>query len=425
MIKENDVLTLEAIDIDYQGNGVCKYDDMVIFVKKMITNEVALVKITSIKKNFAAADIVKLIKKSKDRRDNDTHSLGSLNLIHLTDQAQIKWQEKTTKDTFLKIAGLDVEINKSIFSSKSVYYRNKAVFHVMNSRYITLGLYQDNELKLKKTNEFILVDNVINKFLRIINESQIIVGSELYHVVFRVNSNNQILITFVSTKEDFDGLDDLIFLLRKHEEVIGITVNLKKDIKRILGDKSKTVFKDNLIDMSLDKYKISVNDRSFYQINSSIIKPLYDEIKEEINEKDIVIDAFSGVGSIGFYLSEKASKIILIDNNLENIEMAHKTKSDNNINNVEIIKANVEDKLQDINADVLIVDPPRNGLFPMAKEAILDNGYKKLIYLSCDPKTLARDIKELVDKYDIKKVVPIRMFPQTTSIETLVVLELK
>ena len=426
MLRENDSITVTAVDMDYKGNGVCKYDAQVIFVAGMLTNEIALVKIKEIRKSFAVGELVKLIKKSDARRDVDNLSanLGSLDLIHLSDIDQVKWQEKTTIESFKKIGDIDVVLEETIQSSKTLYYRNKAVFHVLESDILTLGLY-NKEFKLERVDDFLLSDKLINKFVKLINNARIRIEDELYHIVFRVNGNNQILITLVATLPEFEGLDALIRLLRGCEEVVGITVNFKKNFKKILSEDSIVIWKNNLIEMEIDDLKIEINDRAFFQINSNIVSDLYNKIEKIVPKDSIVIDAFCGVGAIGFYLKDKAKRVYMIDNSQENINMATEMIVKNTVGNVEVILGDVEKELSEIEADVLIVDPPRNGLFDETKEVILKNEYKQLIYLSCDVKTLVRDINMLKDKYEIVNVIPIRMFPQTTSLETLVVLSLK
>ena len=426
MLKENDNVTLTAVDLDYKGNGVCKCDSQVIFVAGLLKEETALVKIKEIKKNFGIGELKKIIKKSPFRREIDTldSNLGSLDLVHLIDSKQLEWQEKTTIETFKKIAEMDIKTNGFICSAKTVYYRNKAVFHVLEKDILTLGLY-NKEDTLERVDNFLLADPLINKFVKIINNARIHIEDELYHIVFRVNNKNQILITLVATLKEFDGLDALLRLLKPYDEVVGITINFKKNFKSILSDESIVVYKTNSIEMEIDDFSIVINDRSFFQINSSIINELYAKIGSYIKKDSTVIDAFCGVGSIGFYLAKHVKKIYMIDNNKENILMANNMKERNNFKNIEIIHGDVEQELSNMHADVLIVDPPRNGLHDETKTVIIENEYKTLIYLSCDAKTLARDINSLKDKFDIVSVIPIRMFPQTTSLETLVVLSLK
>lgn len=417
-------ITIEVIDLDFKGQGVSRHEGYVIFTPGLLVGEQAIVEIEKIKKSFANANIVEILKVSK-KRVHDSSMLGSIELYHLNVDDQIKWQEKVTRDTFSKIAQFNVDLMPTITDQRFTHYRNKSVFHVLDEPMIKVGMYLKNYL-LTETQQFVLSDKVTNKFLNLINRSMIPVEKNvLKHIVFRSNEKEEILITFVSTKEEVKGLDLLVKRLSAHEEVQGITLNIKDHQKRILGSKSIVLYGKNLIRQSLDQFELPINDRSFFQINFPVMKKTFNIIKQHLMKDVDVTEAYSGIGVIGLSLLDHIKTLTMIESNHENVLMAENILNKYNIDKVSLIEARAEDIIEEYQADVLIVDPPRQGLMPKLIDKIKDIDFKQIIYVSCDVKTLARDYQLLSEKYDIAYLYPIRMFHHTISIETLMILNKK
>lgn len=426
MLTVGSQITGKAMDVDYLGQGIVKHEDFVIFVKGMITDEVADIKITKLKKHFAEGVIESLVESSSDRRSHEDEFLGSMDLIHMSDERQLLWQTKLTSDTLKKIADLDVSIENIITDHHYFNYRNKAVFHVMNRDQLSLGLYHEDGRGLSAVDHFVLSDHVTNQIIRQLNQAKILVDYTTFkQIAIRSNLEQKALVTLISTKKSFRGLKQVIDVLKEIDGVIGITLNIKDMDKRILGSRSYLLYGQKEIDEKMDHFSFPVTDQSFFQINVPVIHMVYEIIKENMIKNKIVIDAYSGVGSIGYYVSDKAKEIIMIESNMDACKMAEKVREEKHLNHVKVIFGQVEKKIQEEHADVLIVDPPRNGLMPELVDHMLEKDYQQIFYLSCDLKTLARDLKRLHEKYSIKKVYPIRMFPQTTECETLVILESK
>lgn len=422
MLTVGKQLKVKIIDLDYKGQGVSKVDEYVIFTPGLLEGEVALVEIIEIKNRFAFAEIVDLISMSK-HRVHDTSLLGSIELYHLSIDEQIKWQERLTKETFYKIAKKDVDLECTITDDRYTYYRNKSVFHVLDEPTIKCGMYLKNYL-LTETHQFILADKLTNKFLNIINRSMIpIEQGVIKHVVFRTNEDNQILITFVSMKEQVKYLDLLVKRLSEHDEVIGVTLNIKTHPKHILGKNSVVLYGKNEIDFKLNQFHLTINDRSFFQINYPVMKKVFETIKSHINKNQVVVEAYSGIGVIGLSLVNDIKRMTMIESHHENIAMAKSILKSYMIKKIKVVEARAEDVIEKYKGDVLIVDPPRAGLMKKFIYKIKDMNFKQIIYVSCDVKTLARDYQLLSDIYEITHVYPIRMFHHTTSIETLVILK--
>lgn len=425
MLTVGDIIIAKVVDIDYQGQGVVKQDGYVIFVKGLLTDEEAKIKITSVRKSFGQAIVIEILKRSEHRVSHPQSILGSCDLLHLSVAEQNKWQTRITYETLKKILGQELELEPIITDFKDKHYRNKSVFHVMDRPYLTLGLYHKDQMRLVEISEFILADHKTNEILKLLNFNKIICDTKvLKHLVIRTNLNGEALVTLVATKKGFKGLDKIVQTLMKVEKIVGVTLNISTSPHAILGSDSLVIIGENAIIEPLKGIDIMINDRSFFQINLPVIEKVYEIIKSEIKPKSTLIDAYSGVGSIGYYLSNKASKVTMIESNKESFDMALSIKESHHLDHVEIINDLAEKALVDMTADYLIVDPPRNGLMPELLEILIDSNFKKIFYLSCDAKTLSRDLVKLTERYSISKVYPIQMFYHTTSLETLVILTL-
>lgn len=425
MLTVGSIIRGKVIDVDFKGQGVIKSDGYVIFAPRLLYEEVVKLEIKKIKKSFCEAEVLEIINKSKHRVQNDYH-LDALDLYHMDIKTQHQWQLDITKKTISKIANIDVLVSDVIYDEHDKYYRNKSVFHVISDDALRLGLYDYTKEKLIEIDHFILSDSVTNKFLKIFYEEAFCVArNTLKHVVFRTNQKGEILITFVSNQAVVKGLDEIVVRLKKEPEVVGVTLNINDSPKYILGKHSTILYKENVIIERLNSIDVQINDRSFFQINAPVIIKAYQIIKDDMHENDNVLDAYSGIGSIGYFICEKVRKIIMVESNEQSVELAKLIKSKYQVNQVDIFHKNAESFDEDVQFNKVIVDSPRNGLMPKFIQYLLSKKPQTIYYLSCDVKTLSRDIGLLKDDYKIKHIYPIRMFPHTTSLETLVILNIK
>lgn len=423
MLEVGQKIEVLCHEVDALGNGVAKHETFVVFVKGLLTYEKAVITITKIKKRFAEGKIEKLIEKSPNRK-SVLSKLGALDLYHLKDDAQNDWQVQVTKDAFLRQLNYGKALSPIISHHQTANYRNKVVYHVLDSELLRLGMYQTDPIELTEVHTFMLNSHAIQRCVSKIQQHSFKIDpSILKHIMFRSNEKEEILVTLVATKETFSGLNDLVTHMKVFPEVIGITLNIKEHGKSILGKKSIVLHGKNEIHMTLPHLRLTINDRSFFQVNTQIMIKVYKRILEEVKYMD-VIDAYCGVGAIGLYLAKDIKQLTLIDNNPQNIVMAQKNTRQNQIH-ASILKGNVEHVLTTQKADVLIVDPPRAGLDAKLVDRIMKAPFETIVYLSCYLTTLTRDLKKMTEVYEIDSVTPIRMFPQTTSIETLVVLQRK
>lgn len=413
-----------AESIDNRGYGVVRINSFVIFVKELMTNEKALIKIIETKKSYAIGIIEKLLIKSPNRREHEENDLGSTDLIFMDEKAQLDWQKKITEDSLLKIANLTPVISEPISDLNYFNYRNKTVFHVIDDKILKFGLYKKDIHELKELNYFSLASNKANEILWVLSNTTIkIEENVLKHLVIRTNEKNEALVTLVSKKETFSGLEEIISTLKTINNIVGITININPNKNIILSANSKTLYKENKISLKLGSYNFEIDDRSFFQINLPVINKAFQIIKEHLNPLDEVLDLYSGVGVIGFKLAEKVKKITLVETSVNNIFWANEFKKKHSLNHVEVIRGKAEDEIKNLKGNVIVVDPPRSGIHERLLTEILNKKFEKMFYLSCDLRSLSRDLNKLKTKYYIEGIYPIKMFFQTTSTETLVILK--
>ncbi|HOI85843.1 MAG TPA: 23S rRNA (uracil(1939)-C(5))-methyltransferase RlmD [Acholeplasmataceae bacterium] len=426
MLTVGSVILGTAVDVDYIGQGIIKHEGIVIFVKRMLKDEVAKIEIVSMKNRFAEGKIIQLVTSSPSRRNHPDLHLGSLDLLHMSDEEQLKWQHQLTKQTFEKIAGITIEPEETLTDGSFFGYRNKSVFHVMFRPTLTLGLYQEDGSGLIPIDHFVLADQTTNLIIKHLNSQKIRVDAKVFkHIVIRTNERHQALVTLVALQPSFYGKDEMLNQLKTLKEVIGITINIKDHPQSILGSKSYAIYGEKTIQLTRGSWSFPITDQSFFQVNVPVIEKAYALIKKHMLKQANLIDAYSGVGSIGLYCHEKLTSLTMIESNEDAIKVAEGVVQHHGLTNVRILKGYAEKLITDVDGDVLVVDPPRNGLMPALVQAMVDRPFEQVFYLSCDLKTLTRDVKLLQVAYNLKKVVPLRMFPQTTECETLVMLEKK
>lgn len=420
MLEINKRYEAKIIDLDYKGDGIARINDSFIYVPKALKDEIVILEIIKIKKNVGFAKLIEVKEKSIDRTSFKTE-LGSISLAHLKFNKQLEWQSEITKKTLEKVLKEKIKINEIITDFNEFKYRNKVVYHVFKNEDLKIGLYKENSKDLIIEEDFVLTTDFVNKVISDINNANIKVDYSIFkNIIFRNNTKNEYLVTLVSYKKRFKGFNELVELLKGYKNIIGITVNIKETNESILGSKSFVVYGNEYL-----KHKnLLISDTSFMQINYGVMDQILSKIKEYVIGKK-VIDAYSGIGSIGFSILDNKYDITMIDNNSENIRLAKIIKEENKNENIDILLGNAEEIISNQFADTIIVDPPRSGLDKLMINGIIENKIKRVIYLSCDLQSLTRDLKEFVNSYKILDVYPVKMFPQTNSFETLVVLDLK
>ena len=454
IVKKNGIYQTEIIDLSSDGQGIGKVDGFTVFVEGTIPGDVAEIKIIKTNKTYGYGKIIKIISPSIDRikaKCGIAKKCGGCSLQYMDYNAQLKQKQKIVSDCLERIGGVKniVEITEEIIGMDNPYnYRNKAQFPVKKNASQNIA---DIGFFVKRSHDIInldtcdishkINDEIINIFREFINRN--IKKFPPYN-----EENHTGLIRHIFTRTGFysgeimvcvvvngDGLPESNELIKKLSKINGMTsimLNINKEKTNVvLGHKNKILWgKDFITDYINDKkFKISVN--SFYQINPVQTEKLYAKAIEfaEVNKNDVCIDAYCGIGTISIMLASHVKKVYGVEIVPQAIFDAVENAELNNIKNVEFITGKSEEIIPELikngeNIDVIIVDPPRKGCDIKLIESIIESKIKKLVYISCDPATLSRDVKLLTQgAYELKKIQPVDMFPHTMHVETVALLQ--
>ena len=389
--------------LDNFGRGITYINNKICFVENALPNELVEIEIIKENKKLIEAKAIKIIN-PVDYRVNSLcpyyEKCGGCNFGNIKYEEELKYKTNKVKDLITKYTGLN-NVVKDISYVNEYSYRNKIILHGKNNQ---LGLYEEKSNKIVEIDKCLLVNSKINELINILKEENISIEEAL---IKTSNDEKQVL---VSIKGQIKNIDRL----KNNCNVLIINDKLETSVSSIITN--------------IGKYKFYESEKSFFQINKDLTEKLYDEalnVVKEVNPNRL-LDLYCGTGTIGIYVSEYAKEIIGIDYNKSNILDAIKNKELNNLNNIEFICDKVENQIENFKEiDMIIVDPPRKGLDQKTIEYLKQIKAKYIVYISCDPVTFARDLKELKDVYDIEYIKPYNMFPKTYHCESIVVLERK
>lgn len=402
--------------LDHSGRGIGKINNKVVFVPFTLPSEKCSVKILKEKKNFYEAELLEILLKS-DKRCNVQcpyyYKCGGCDLLHTTYLEQLCYKENKIKNIVSRYTSLSNNLVKKIIPSDNQFnYRNKAVFKVKEK----IGFYKKKSYEIIDIDKCLIVDDRINDILKIIKNN--INLENISEITIRASKNaSDLMICFKS-----NGYID-------EKKIISVLKEKASSLILLCNNNYKTMYgKDYIMDIiNNKKFIISVN--SFFQVNTLQAKKMYNKIKEycDFKKDDVVLDLYCGTGTIGIYISDFVKKVIGIEINKTAIMNANENKKINNVSNIEFMcgdAARVISKLKE-QIDVVIVDPPRSGIDDVGIINIKEILPNKLIYVSCDPITLARDLDKLKDTYEVIEITPIDMFPNTYHVECVCVMKLR
>lgn len=446
---DQNIYTGKVIDLTIEGDGIVKQANKTVFVAGASIGDEISFRISKNCHNYFLGKLLKIIQPSPDRAQPKCRHFsqcGGCQLQNLNYSAQLKYKENFLRQNLKKIAALaDFNIPPIVPSAAEYNYRNRAQLPIgIQNKKTVLGYYKFGSQEIInqeecqiQPKEFSLIVTKIRDFCQ---KNKISIYNELTHqgllrhlIIRQSYSENKILVGLVinGSKIDFTAsiLEEITAvnnLLTKNKiDSLVLNINTAKT-NRILGERNITLWgRGFLIEKIGSKlFKLSLN--TFQQINNSQAEAAYQAIARNVPPSQKIVDIFCGMGAIALQLVDKAQKIIGIEENPEAIENARENLVLNNLNNVEFVCQKADSVSGDIlqNAEVIIVDPPRKGLSDKLIHKILKSAAPRIIYLSCNPATLARDIKRIIDGgYLLKSVQPFDFFPQTTHIESLAVLD--
>jgi len=390
--------------IDNQGRGICFVDSKITFVPNTLPGEVVSIEITKSSKKYNEAKVINYLKTSPKRVPSKCPffgKCGGCTYLNSTYEDSLSYKKKNLEDIISKYANIKYNIS-IIPSPNNLAYRNKITLKIINKEF---GYYEPSSHNLIKIDKCLLAEPAINDFIPDIKYLNIEQGE----LTIRSNYNNELLIWI---KSKVNIVPNISYLKNKHK-IVGIVLNNKP----IYGESSFIeIINHQLFTVSYD---------SFFQINRHICSKIFNIIDENILPGETILDLYCGVGTLGINASKNAKKafgIEIVKNAILNAITNSKINKRDNIyymlGNVSTCLPKIKDKI-----DTIIVDPPRAGLDKKTKETIITFKSPKIIYISCNPMTLARDLKELSSYYNVTNIFGLDMFPFTEHIESVCLLE--
>ncbi|GAB3042932.1 23S rRNA (uracil(1939)-C(5))-methyltransferase RlmD [Virgibacillus ainsalahensis] len=451
-VKKNETITLTFEDLTHEGNGVGKVDGYPLFVPYGLPGEEAQVKVVKVKKNFGFGKLLDVKKQSDDRVEppcNVYYQCGGCQLQHMSYHMQLDMKYNQVKNVMQKIAHLDhVPVHPTIGMEDPWRYRNKVQIPVgeRDGELIT-GFYRKRSHEIIDDMETCVIQDELNDrslhaVRRIANQLGIKAYDEkkdrgvLRHIMVRTGrETDETMIVLITRTEKLPYQHELIRELTEtfpHVKSIVHNINNKRT-NVILGNKTKVIWGEEYIYDTIGDIRFAISAKSFYQVNPPQTKKLYDKALEyaNIESDDIVVDAYCGIGTISLFLAQKAKKVYGVEVVPEAISDAKNNAKLNGIKNAEFVVGEAEKvmpqwKAEGLNPDVIVVDPPRKGCEVDFLEAMIEMEPDRIVYVSCNPSTLARDLRVLEDGgYEAKEVQPVDMFPQTAHVECVCRLERK
>ncbi|MDO6448898.1 23S rRNA (uracil(1939)-C(5))-methyltransferase RlmD [Oceanobacillus profundus] len=447
-VKKNETITLRFEDLTHEGNGVGKINGYPLFVPNVLPGEEAIVKIVKVNKNFGFGKLMELTKSSPERVEPTCHvHCGGCQLQHMSYKLQLDMKQNQVKNVMKKVAHLPYVPIHPIMGMKHPYhYRNKVQVPVGEKNgELIVGYYQKRSHRIVENMDTCSIQaETINEILPVVRQLANQLGIEPYqeenhcgdlrHIMIRTgHATNDVMIVLVTRTNRLPNKDVLIDeLTRRFPQIKSIVQNVnEKRTNVILGEKTKVLWGETYIYDKIGDITFAISAKSFYQVNPIQTKVLYDKALEfaNIGSDDVVVDAYCGIGTISLFLAQKAKKVYGIEVVPDAIADAKKNAALNGITNVEFTVGQAEKvmpkwKEQGLTPDVIVVDPPRKGCEADFLQAMIDMEPKRIVYVSCNPSTLARDLRILEDGgYVAKEVQPVDMFPSTNHVEAVTWLE--
>lgn len=438
-LTKNQQITVDIIDLSYEGLGVAKIDGYSVFVENALPNERVLALITKVGRKYSFAKTLKILQKSPDRveqYDKKYVQTGIAPLIHLKYPRQLEFKRQQVINDFHKL-NLEIPVVQTVGAQSPLAYRNKAQIPVRNvDNQATTGFFRQRSHDLIPLDDYLiqdpLIDKEINRIRDLMRQFHIQGYDEVNNqgdvrniVIRRAYFTGEMMVVLVITSSKIKNLDALLEAIAANEKVTSLYININaKKTNVILGSHFELVSgKAYIQDKILDK-TFRISPQSFYQINPQQTQKLYQLAIQaaHLTGEQTVIDAYCGIGTIGLSLADQAQKVIGIESVASAVKDAQANAAVNNIHNAQFIQGKTEEVLnkwaqQQRHFDVLIVDPPRKGLDHSLISSIFALKPQRIVYISCNPATLARDIQLLSQYYQAQQTTPVDMFPMTKHVE--------
>ena len=450
-VKKNKEYIVDIIDNGFDGEGIAKIDNFTIFIPNSIKGEKVKILIVKVLSSHAFGKIIDIIQKSKNRTESDCSTYkrcGGCSLRHINYSETLNMKRNSVQSLANKMLNTKIKVENTVGMENPYHYRNKAQYPVGidKSGNPVIGVFANRTHEIIPIEKCLIQDEQTEKIAKyIVNyiaRNNISIYNEktrkglVRHIVTKIGKRtNEIMVILVINGNEIPDENKLVKeLTSKFTNIKTIVKNInKKNTNVILGEKNVTIYGNGYIKDKLGNLTFKISPASFYQVNPSQAEKLYKIGVDaaDITKEDVVFDLYCGIGTISLFMAQYAKKVYGIEIVEQAVKDAIENAKMNGINNAEFIAGDVENVLdelinvQKIMPDIVMVDPPRRGLDKTSIKNMLEIKPKKIVYISCNPATLMRDLKELEDAYEIKSIKPVDMFPFTGHVECCSVLSLK
>lgn len=453
-VKKNETYVVDIIDQGYEGEGIAKIDGYTIFIPGAIKEEKCKILILKTTKSHAFGKVLEIINSSKDRVETECSTYqkcGGCSLRHMNYEATLSLKREIVQNLVGKTLENEIKVKQTIGMKEPYHYRNKAQYPIGYDKQgkVTTGVFANRTHEIitmqKCKIQHPISEYIVKLVVGFLQENNISAYQEetnqgvFRHIVVKIGKKTkEVMCVFVVNQKEIPKEKELVDNLlqnfkKKHPEyeLKTIVKNINtKNTNVILGNQNIILYGEGYIYDKLGDYTFKISPMSFYQVNPIQTEILYNEAIKgaDIQKEDVVLDLYCGIGTIGIYASKFAKQIYGIEIIEQAIEDAKENAKENNIQNIEFICGDVEQALADlldnkkVQPNVIIVDPPRRGLDNTTIQNILKVQPQKVVYISCNPATMVRDLKLLGEKYDIKEIQPVDMFPFTSHVECICVM---
>ncbi len=446
-MEKNQIIDLEITDLSYEAMGVAHYEGMTVFVTNALPGETVKGKILKVKKNFAFAKIEEIVKESPDRVNiklNQWVQTGLASLAHIKYDKQLEFKRNQVVNLLKKAHLDDVEVGETLPSPEETGYRNKAQVPVREvNGQLEIGFFRRHSHDLVPLTNFFTTDPEIDRVLvavrDILRQYRVPAYDEVHNKgevryldVRRSKATGEIMVILVCLHKDFPQLPKVAEAIKQIDGVTSLVLNYNpKKTNVILGKVDYLIFGKPQITDQIGDVKFRISPESFFQINTLQTPRLYDLAikKAELAPDDVVVDAYSGIGTIGLTVAKHVKEVRGIESVRDAVKDANNNAELNNIDNARYVAGKAEEVMpkwasKGMKTDVIFVDPPRKGLTSEFIDAAVKTNPKKIVYISCNPATMIRDLQELQGHgYSFERIDPVDMFPQTPHVEAVTVLE--
>lgn len=465
-LKKGEETTLIIEGAAFKGKGVAKVDGLAVFVTGTMPGDVVRVRIIKRKKSYREAKLLEILTPSPDRitpKCQHARVCGGCSWQHVPYEKQLEYKTGQVTEHIRRIAGLDTPVRAALGSEKDFYYRNKMEYSVSTKRWLTeeeiksdefvddsafaAGLHAPGRFdKILNLNECHLQREESFQILQFVKEYCLQHGLEpfnifekegfLRHVMIRTaHHTDDFMVNIVTFKDEPETMQALSSALISAFPIITTIVNNVNDQNNptAIGRFEHIIYGPGYIVDKIGGFEFKIHANAFFQTNTAQAERLYEVAREfaELKKGEIVYDLYCGVGTLSLFMSQKASKVLGIELVEVAVENATYNARENSVNNVSFVRGDMKDvftheMVQEFGApDVLITDPPRAGMHPDVVQRLCELKVPKMVYVSCDSSTMARDLKVLAEVYEVLEVQPVDMFPQTYHVEAVAKLRLK